>query len=76
MKNPLSKLIHAYPNNKIEFVWKRDQLTHIIVDGKRAKLTGVIHSIFALMKDQGVSFDEEFYNILDMLVKEIINHKD
>jgi hypothetical protein len=76
MKNPLHKIVADYPNNKIEFEWKNDgQFTHIIVDGKRLKVTGVARSLFGMIQKDDVSLDEELYNLLKKLTDALISYK-
>jgi len=73
MKNPLQKLVAAYPNNKIEFLWKNDgQLTHVVVDGKRLGFKGLSRSLFSLLQYHDVSFDEELYRLLDEMVQALL----
>ena len=76
MKNPLHKLVADYPNNKIEFEWKNEgQLTHIVVDGKRLRVSGISRSLFSMIQTHDVSLDEEFYGILKKLTDALIAHK-
>ena len=72
MKNPLQKIISDYPQDKIEFLWKNDgQMTHLVVNGKRLRFSGLSRSIFALLQYHDVSFDEELYKILKTMVEEL-----
>ncbi len=73
MKNPLQKIIADYPDNKVEFEWKNEgQLTHIIVDGLRLRVSGLSRSIFSLIQHHDVSLDEELYRILKELAKALV----